>query len=167
MLAIAILSIGILSRLIAPIPNFNPVIALALFSGVYIKDKRVAVTLPLILMLLSDVFIGFHSTIAFTWASMIIIAAFGLLIRDVKNVRNVVGMGFVSAVFFFIVTNLGVWLMDGMYPMTREGLAECFVMALPFFRMTMMSTLIYTGVFFGLYEVIAARVKQTRFAHVL
>jgi hypothetical protein len=167
MLAIAILTVGILSRLFTPYPNFNPVIALAIFSGVYIKNKKLALLLPLLLMFISDLFLGFHSTIAFTWVGIVLVSMVGVYIREKKSVKSIFAASLASAVIFYVISNAGVWLMDAMYPMTWAGLAECFAMALPFFRMTLMSAFIYAFILFGVYELIAARVKTTRFAHVL
>ena len=42
MLAILLLAFGVISRLIVHLPNFTPVIALALFGGVYLKNSRLS-----------------------------------------------------------------------------------------------------------------------------
>ena len=42
MLAVLILVFGVVSRLIVHLPNFTPVIALALFGGVYLKNSRLS-----------------------------------------------------------------------------------------------------------------------------
>ena len=55
----------------------------------------------------------------------------------------------ISSTVFFIVTNLGVWLVGGLYPHTLPGLENCYILALPFFRNTLMGDLLYTGVLFG------------------
>lgn len=56
-----------------------------------------------------------------------------------------------SSVFFFVVTNFAVWLEGSLYPRTLVGLQQCFTLALPFFRNTLLSDLIYTASLFGLY----------------
>jgi len=166
MLATCLLVLGIISRLIVHSWNFTPVIALALFGGVYLKKKQ-AILLPLILLAVTDIILGFHETMLFTWGSVILIAAIGLWIKKNKNLKTVLGGGLVSAVLFFIVTNLGVWLVSGMYPLTLAGLSECFVLAIPFFRNTLLGTFVYGFILFGVYEIIAARIKDTRLANVL
>ena len=103
----------------------------------------------------------------FTWGSIIVIAAMGLWVQKNKSLTTVLGGGIVSAVLFFIVTNFGVWLVSGMYPLTLAGLSECFVLAVPFFRGTLLGTFVYGAVLFGMYEIIAVRIKSTRFSHVL
>ena len=166
MLAIILLILGIFSRLITHIPNFTPVIALSLFSGVYLKRNQ-AIILPLLLLAVTDLILGFHETMAFTYSSVLIISLIGLWLKNHKNVKNITVTSLYSSIIFFAITNLGVWLASGMYPMTASGLKECFILAIPFFKTELFSTILYTVVFFGAYELIASRVKKTRFAYVL
>lgn len=166
MLAFCLVALGIFSRLIVHSWNFTPVIALALFGGVYLKKKQ-AMILPLILFAATDLILGFHEAMVFTWGSVLAIAVIGLWVRDRKNVSTVLGGGLASAVLFFVVTNFGVWLVTGMYPYTWVGLSECFVLAVPFFRGTLLGTVVYGTILFGIYELVASRVKDTRFSHVL
>ena len=56
-------------------------------------------------------------------------------------------MAILSSVIFFVITNFTVWLFSGYYPKTYEGLVLCYTMAIPFFRNTILSTLLYTGLF--------------------
>ena len=166
MLAICLLVLGILSRFVVHVPNFTPVIALALFGGVYLKKKQ-AVLLPLALFAVTDIILGFHQVMFFTWGSVILIAAMGLWVKKNKNFKTVLGGGLASAVLFFGVTNFGVWLVSGMYPLTLAGLSECFTLAVPFFRGTLLGTFVYGFVLFGVYEIIAVRIKSTKLSHVL
>ncbi|MBN1870809.1 MAG: hypothetical protein JW847_09575 [Candidatus Omnitrophica bacterium] len=166
MLALCLLVLGIFSRLIIHPWNFTPVIAMALFGGVYLRKKQ-AIILPLVLFAVTDLILGVHKTMFFTWGSVVAIAAIGLWVKKNKNLATILGSGVASAVLFFIVTNFGVWLASGMYPHTWAGFSECFVLAVPFFRGTLLSTLVYGAILFGVYELIAARIKDTRLSHVL
>jgi len=164
MLALALIFIGAFSRLIFHWPNFTPVISLCLFSGVYLP-KKYAVIIPVSLMAVTDLILGWHDTIVFTWGSMLLIAGIGVLIKPSKSL-NVLAMANIgSAVLFFLITNFGAWL--SLYPLTWEGLKTCYWLALPFFKATFLSTLIYGFIFFGLYESAARRIKKTRYAKVL
>ena len=167
MLAVCLLVFGILSRLIIHSWNFTPVIAIALFGGVYLKKKQLAIMLPLALFAVTDMILGFHQVMFFTWGSVVLIAGMGLWVQKNKNLTTVLGGGLASAVLFFVVTNFGVWLVSGMYPLTPAGLRTCFVLAVPFFRGTLLGTFVYGFVLFGAYEAIAARVKDTKLSHVL
>jgi hypothetical protein len=50
---------------------------------------------------------------------------------------------------FFALSNFAVWAFSGMYPLTAQGLAECYIVALPFLDKTVMGDLFWTGVLFG------------------
>lgn len=165
MLVLALLVGGILMRLISHEPNFTPVTAIALFGGVYL-NKKYAIFLPLTLMVISDIFIGFHDTILFTWGSFVLIALIGLWVREHKRVATILTSSVISAILFFIITNFGAWL-SVLYPHTWQGFIDCYTLAIPFFRNTLLSSVIYSVVLFGTYEFIALRVKGTRFARVL
>ena len=164
MLAMSLLVLGVLFRLIPHTANFSPVIALALFGGAYLK-KRHAILLPLLLMVLSDAVIGFHDIVLFTWGSVVLIALVGRSLHGRKAPQAVLGRSVLSAVIFFAVTNFGSWLV--MYPLTVEGLVRCYALAVPFFRGTLLSTVVFSVVLFGLYEGAAFFIRKTRFAEVL
>lgn len=159
MLAYLLLGLGIIARVAVHVPNFSPVIAIALFGGAYL-DRKYAIILPVALMLATDMILGFHPTMPFTWGCMALIAVMGLWVRERKGLLTVIGGGFLGAVIFYIVTNFGVWLTSGMYAKSWAGLTECYVMAIPFFKTSLLSTLVYTAVLFGLYEGAPARWKK-------
>ncbi len=161
MLAFFILFLGVISRLVFHAPNFTPVIALALFGGSFLK-KQHALLLPLGLMVISDLVIGLHSTILFTWGSILLIAFIGTKMRDKRDIKLFLISGISSALLFFILTNFGAWLT--MYPPTIEGLRACYIAAIPFFRMSLMSTIIYCGIFYGIYEMTAQLISGTKLA---
>lgn len=163
-LAFGLLLIGILARFLPHAPNFTPVLAVALFGGVYLRRSQ-ALWLPLALMIISDIFIGFHATIPFTWGSILLCSVLGLWLRRNTTPVRILGGTLAGAVLFFIVTNFGSWL--AFYPHTIQGLKECFILAVPFFRTTLVSTLAYSVLLFGLYELIARRITGTRLAPVL
>jgi len=159
-LAVAFIILGIVSRLIPHLPNFSPLVAVALFSGVYWK-KPYGYLLPLAIYVFSDLVIGLHNTVAFTWLSILLIYGLGTKLAKRKTVVSTLGYTLISSILFFLVTNFGVWLM-GWYPPTLEGLASCFVYAIPFFRTSLLANLIYVAVFFGTYEYLLSRVKPLK-----
>ena len=165
MLAISLILVGILLRFMPHAYNFTPVAAIALFSGVYLKRKY-AIIVPLVLMAVSDLFIGMHNVVIFTWGSFILAALIGILIRKNKSAARILGGSLAASLVFFIVSNFGVWLM-GWYPQNLKGLVDCYVMALPFLRDFTVSTLVYSVLFFSAYELTARLVKETKLAKVL
>ena len=164
LLALCILVFGLLTRFMPHEPNFTPVLALALFGAVYLRRSH-ALILPLALMMVSDLFLGLHPVIGFTWGSIFLVACLGLWVRQAQGVTRIALGSMASALLFFAVTNFGCWL--AYYPHTWEGFVSCYTLAVPFFRGTLASTLLYTVIFFGGYELLAGRLRETRLAFVL
>ncbi|MGE5197417.1 MAG: DUF6580 family putative transport protein [Deltaproteobacteria bacterium] len=165
MLALSLIIAGILLRFAPHAPNFTPVAAIAVFSGAYLSKKQ-ALFVPLVLMVSSDIFLGFHNVVPFTWGGFILITFLGFWMKKHKNIAGIVSASLVSSLLFYIVSNFGVWLM-GWYPHTSKGLADCYIMALPFLRDFTLATVSYLAVFVGIYELVASGVKNTKFAKVL
>ena len=150
-------AIGIFSRLLPHVPNFSPLVAVALFSGVYF-DKKHGYLIPLAMYMVSDLIIGIHSTVIFTWPSIILIYFLGRFLKNKKTFVNTVIFTFLSAFLFFIITNFGVWFM-GWYPHNMGGLVKCYIFAIPFFRVSLLADFIYVGALFGVYEYFFLRKK--------
>ena len=66
-------------RLLPHPPNFTPIFTMALFGGAYLTNKKMAFLLPLAAMLISDLFIGFHSSTLVVYGSIAIITSLGFL----------------------------------------------------------------------------------------
>jgi len=165
MLAFSLIIIGILLRFAPHAPNFTPVAAIALFSGAYL-NRKYALAVPLLLMVISDIFIGLHDAVFFTWGSFILITFLGYRISKHKSAANTIFLSLTSSLLFFIITNFGVWII-GWYPRTFSGLISCYIMALPFLRDFTIATLCYSAVLFGSYELIARKLRDTKLAKVL
>ena len=127
-----------LSRIIPHPPNFTPILAVAIFVPLIMKNKLVAIPVTLGAMLIGDLYWGFHSFMFWTYGAVI-------LATQLKN-RNVFGNAVLASIIFFLVTNFSVWL-SGYYGLTLAGLWTCYVMAIPFFGNTLLGTLFYTSVF--------------------
>lgn len=165
MLALALILSGILLRFAPHAPNFTPVAAIALFGGVYLNKKH-SIIVPLALMMGSDIFLGLHNVIGFTWGAFVLIAVLGYFVKKHKTPVVIISASLASSVLFYIVSNFGVWVM-GWYPHTAKGLLDCYIMALPFLRNFTAATLTYSLVFFGIYELVARTAKNTKLASVL
>lgn len=147
-------------RFIPHMPNFAPIAALALFGGVYF-NKKYALILPIAAMLISDYFIGFYNPwlMAAVYGSFLIVGLIGLWLKNHKTFANVLGGSMFGSIIFFIVTNFTMWAIQPMmavpmYQTSWQGIINCFSMALPFFRSTIAGDLFYTGLMFGLMEVV-------------
>lgn len=142
-----------ITRLLPHPPNVTPLAGMALVGAAYL-DKRFAFAIPLVALLVSDIYIGFHSVMPFTYGSFLLIALIGLWLRRNKKPVYLAAASLASSIIFFIVTNFGVWVVqNSMYPKTIEGLAACYLAAVPFFRNTVIGDLLSTGILFGLFEI--------------
>ena len=125
-----------LSRFIPHPPNFTSLIALSFYIPLVFGVKFIPILI--FCFVVSDIFIGFHSTTFFTWGSVLII---GLITKFFKTNIFFRLIGAVSAsLIFFIFTNFGVWVL-GSYGYSYEGLITCYIAAIPFYTNTLLSTL--------------------------
>ena len=139
--------VGILFRLVPHAPNFTPMLTIALMSGLYVKNKW-SILLPILIMLISDLFIGSHIIAPWVYGSVLGVFLIGRLIKN--TAFNVLLYSVVSSFLFFLLTNFGVWVSGG-YSYSFEGLVLCYTMAIPFFKNTLISTVLFSSLFYSLY----------------
>lgn len=137
------------ARLIPHPPNFSPLAAMALFGGATFAGKRAAFLVPFAGLFLSDLVLGFYAITPVVYASFALIVCLGFWVRRHPSAGRIAGAAVASAILFFVITNFGVWAIDHLYPKTPAGLAACYTAAIPFFRNTLLSNLLYSGVLFG------------------
>jgi len=141
---------GAMMRLIPHWPNFTPIAAIALFGGTFLKRKDLAFLVPVAAMLVSDLIIGFHSTMLPVYISFIGIVGFGLLLQKKLTVVNTFSASLAASVLFYIVTNFASWTSGLMpYPMNAAGLMQSYIAGLPFLFNGILGDLFYTSVLFG------------------
>ena len=148
-LAIIIL-MAAFSRLLPHPPNFTPIMAMGLLGGVYFKNRQFAVIVPLLAMLVSDLVLGFHGTLIWVYSSIVVISLCASMLKP--KVLHLGGASLVSSIFFFVVTNFGVWMMGSFYPKTMAGLGACYAAGIPFLQNALVGDLIYVGILFGAFE---------------
>ena len=155
----ALIFSGAALRVIPHPPNFAPIGALALFGGAALPGVW-AFAVPLAALVLSDAVLGFYQGWVWVYGSFVLIVFIGTALRRRRTALRVAGAALASSVVFFAVTNLGEWL-GPLYPHTLEGLRADFIAAIPFFRNTALSDLVYALAFFGIFES-AARLARPR-----
>lgn len=142
-LIILFIVIAAIFRLVPHIHNVTPITAMALFSGVHLNNKKLAFIIPIMAMLLSDLFLGFSMISIFVYAAFLLVACIGIMYKKM-NIKSIL----ISSLLFFVITNFGVWLIG--YPKTLDGLLECYTLAIPFFRNAILGDLFYGAVmYFG------------------
>lgn len=170
-----------------PLWNFSPVAALALFAGAHFERKRWAFVLPLMAMFAGDVALGvlaptttvsssalttqivadpgleelppqtFHAVMPVVYATFAAVVGIGLLLRERRRPMLVASAAVASSVLFYVTTNFAHWALTDMYPKTLAGLGSCYVLALPFFGLTLAGDLVYTGALFGVFALAEKR----------
>jgi hypothetical protein len=144
------------SRLLPHPPNFTPIGAMALFGGAYFARKRIAFAVPLAAMFLSDLVLAathygwrIFGLTPYVYGSFALITGLGLLLRRRMPAAAVGTAAPLASLLLFAITNFAFWLHGGLYPHTFEGLATCYVTAIPFFGYTVAGDLVYSFVLFG------------------
>jgi len=131
-----------LSRIIPHPPNFTPILASAIMAPMLIKDRWFGIAVPIVAMFISDVIIGFHSYQFVIYFSILVIAFVAPMRKNYLRL-GIIAVG--GSVWFFITTNFAVWIIWDYYPKTIEGLITCYTLAIPFFKNTLISTCLFTG----------------------
>ncbi len=149
---------AVLTRFLPHVPNFSPVFAALLFGGAHLK-RRDSVWYPVALLAASDVVLttqvyqmrlGREQSI--TWLGFVVIALIGYWLRERESVGRIGFAALAGPTAFFVISNFGVWLGGRTYPATWSGLITCYAAALPFYKNSLLSTILYTALVFGGYE---------------
>lgn len=135
--------------------NFSPVMSVALFGSAVFVKPFAGVILAIAAMAVSDYFLGVHSTLPFVYAAMALSGMLGFMLRTNRSPLRVLGAAFTGSVLFFLITNLGVFLVQDLYPRSVAGLAQCYIMALPFFQNSLAGDLLFTAALFSVYHLAA------------
>jgi len=149
-------------RLVPHPPNFSPIDAMALFSGAYLGRRALAFAAPLAALLLSDFVLGFYAGMGFVYASVALIVLIGWLLSEKKTALRIGAAAVAGSVAFFVITNFGMWLFSGFYPVTPAGLEACYVAAIPFFQNTVAGDLFYAALLFEGFALLEQFVPRLR-----
>jgi hypothetical protein len=166
-------------RLVRWVPNFAPLGGLAIFGGARLRLWQ-AISVQLGLLLVTDGLLALiygphylYASMPFVYGSFLIYVLIGRAIRSAKSPLWIGVASLIGSVQFFLISNFGEWIMHGVpagsktvlewgqYYLTPAGLFECYTQALPFFRTTLLSDLLFTAAFFGLHAVLT-RTQATR-----
>ena len=139
-IVLLIIIFGVICRIIPHPPNFSPVTTIALFGGLNFTDKRIAFSIPLIVLFLSDLILGISIINLFVYTGFSIIVFLGTKIKSIKF-GNII----LSSFIFFLISNFGVWIIG--YPKNIEGLILCYTMAIPFFGYSIAGDLFFGYLF--------------------
>ena len=147
---ISFIIVAVLVRLIPHPPNVAPITAVALFTGTHFSRKHWAMLMPILAMLVTDVFLGFSMITPIVYLAFVGVTALGFVLKKMN-----IGTVLLSSLLFFVVTNLGVWFLY--YPLAPEGLMTCFTLALPFFGYAVVGDLFFSAALLFGYRYAAKR----------
>lgn len=146
-----LITIDVAARLLPHAPGVWPVAATALFAGRTFRIPALALIVPLFATALSNIALpgeDWRVTLV-VYAAILVPALAGMGSRRWRGALPIIAAMVSSSLIFFAATNFAVWAFNNMYPMTFEGLVQCYVAALPFLDKTVLGDLLWTGVLFG------------------
>jgi hypothetical protein len=165
---ILLVIIAALYRIIPGRPyGFAPQWAMAVFAGAVIKDKKWAFIIPVLSMFVSDLLYqvlymgGLTSMPGFyegQWQNYLLFALLVFIGFAIKklNLIQIALASFTAPTIYFIVSNFLVWASNGSTrgldrPKTFDGLMLCYTDGIPFYRMSVLATLVFSAILFGSY----------------
>ena len=142
--------VGVAGRWLIDIPNFKPVAAIALVSGLWLSRAWLALAVPVAILAISDMALA-------AYPGAVRLAVYGGLCGGclvgmwIRRYGRIYGWQLIAASLagscvFFIVSNGVWWGSTAIYPRTLAGLVECYAAAIPFFRCTVLGDLFFVAV---------------------
>ncbi len=142
--------------------GFAPHIAMAIFGGSVIKDRKLAFLLPVLSLFLSDLIYhvlylngltpiaGFYDGMIGNYILFGLLTIIGFAIRE-TNVGQIFAGAVTGPVIYFLSSNFMVWIGGGGFarPKTFEGLLQCYADGLPFFQTSLYGTFFFSTLLFG------------------
>jgi predicted permease len=146
-----LIALDVVARLVPHVPGIWPVAASALFAGRMLRVPLLAFVVPLAATVLSNLVLpGDDGRVMLViGAALCVPAALGIIARRWRGAAPTVAAMLASSLVFFLTTNFAVWAFDGYYPMTLQGLVECYIAALPFLDRTVLGDLAWCAALFG------------------
>jgi hypothetical protein len=161
----------IVAALYRIIPNrpfgFAPQWAMAVFAGAVIKDKKWAFIIPVLSMFISDLLyqglymagatnmVGFYEGQWQNYLLFTLLVFVGMAVKKL-NLIQITAASLAAPAIYFLISNFLVWASNGTTrgldrPKTFDGLMLCYADGIPFFRMSILATLIFSALLFGSY----------------
>lgn len=142
------------SRFVPHPPNFTSLLALSFYVPALLGIRF----LPALVLsfLVTDIFIGYHNLILFTWGSVILIGLFSKFFLSTIYTRILGSL--LGACIFYLISNFGVWSL-GSYGYTFNGLIQCYILAIPFFAYSIISTFIFSAIIEGVVKFYLIKIR--------
>src|SRR3989344_9220870 len=167
LLYFVLIASAVATRLFPHAWNFAPVTAVAIVAAVYLP-LRMAITLPLSIRFVSDMFLGFFGfklMIAVYLAHLFGVLA-GLWVKRNKSSYRVLAAPAASAIVFFLVTNFAFLYPPSAYTHNLSGVISAYINGLPFLRGTLLGDIVYTVALIYGYQAILYFQKNYKLAEI-
>ena len=150
--------------------GFAPQIAMAIFGGAIIKNKKFAFLLPIAAMFFSDALYellyvngvgaipGFYGGQLTNYILFAGLTVFGFFIKNF-NVKSIALASLSAPTAYFLISNFLVWasaspLAGLSRPKTFSGLMMCYGDGLPFYPWSLAATFVFSAILFGSYYLV-------------
>jgi len=151
--------------------GFAPQLAMAIFGGAIFKDKKWAFLLPLLSMFISDALYevlyrngvgtmqGFYEGQITNYVLFGLMTFFGFFIKN-YNIGKIAAAALAAPTAYFLLSNFMVWASNSPLaglgrPKTLNGLMLALSDGLPFYKWSLVATVIFSALLFGSYFLIA------------
>lgn len=149
--------IGVVGRWGQPDWCVTPLAATGLIAGYWCRRAAVAIAVPMLAMLISDLVLPSYNSIAVLLAVYVSLGAAALIGRQLRKpiasrpagLARLASCAMSPALLFFITTNFACWATSARYAKSFAGMVDCYTAALPFFRRMVMGDLSYVAIIFG------------------
>lgn len=156
MLAYLFILVAAFLRIVPHPWHFTPVAASLLYFGAKQPPRRMWI--PFVLFAATDFYLTkFVYSMSFSLAGYLLtfvwyLSAIGIgsLLKHNPGVVKIAGAALGASVSFFVLSNFSVWLFGSMYAKNLDGLITCYIKAIPFFRNTLSSDMVFSFAAFGI-----------------
>ncbi len=143
-------------------PNFHAVAATTLFAGYFFARRSIALHVPIVAMVLSDLIIGGYDlpVMITVYSALALPVVWRTWLRKDLGPVSVGTAAISSSIIFFVATNFAVWAAWA-NEYTLASLVRCYTVALPFFAYTLCGDLMYAGLVFSVYGLVCYGLRRT------
>ncbi len=162
--------------------QFSPLAAMCLFGGSSFSKHWKAILFIIATLFVSDICIQqmvYHGKYGFiyngwylVYAVFILITLMGKWLIKKVTLQNVLIASVIAVGTHWLIMDFTVWLSGGIdirtnLPLSRDfkGLTQCYIQGWPFAKNLLAGTLVYSGLFFGVYTWVSTKVKVKHLAY--
>ena len=156
--------------------GFSPIIAIALFSGLIIKERNLSFLLPLLALFISDLAIqllykqglfpyaGFYSDQWMNYLTLLGCTLIGWILQA-KKYSNLIVASIAAPTIFFLISNLTVWMGSQVtYSKDLNGLMKCYIAGLPFYERSLIATVLFLPLILFVYNYLVKHKTELKLA---